>query len=314
MLRSRAMLNPLRRGALIVALGLLLRPDAAFAQAQPAAAPAPSRTRAHVDTLASPKLEGRLTGSPGADAAAAYIEAELKRIGARPLPGGFGFRVPFTFTAGVKDEGTSIALVPVDATDKGQVWLDSSEVGALSFSETGEVTAPVVFAGYGLRVPAENGGGFVYDSYAGLDVKDKIVLVLRYVPEKVEREQREQMVRYSALRFKALAARQAGAKAILVVTGPTSAGSGQVIPLSFDTASAGSGIVAATVGGSVADALFTASGKSIREAQEALDGGNPHVAGFPLGTRQIRVNAKLRRETGCCFLGSGFSGGVKSGS
>jgi len=297
MLRSRAMLNPLRRGALIVALGLLLRPDAAFAQAQPAAAPAPSRTRAHVDTLASPKLEGRLTGSPGADAAAAYIEAELKRIGARPLPGGFGFRVPFTFTAGVKDEGTSIALVPVDATDKGQVWLDSSEVGALSFSETGEVTAPVVFAGYGLRVPAENGGGFVYDSYAGLDVKDKIVLVLRYVPEKVEREQREQMVRYSALRFKALAARQAGAKAILVVTGPTSAGSGQVIPLSFDTASAGSGIVAATVGGSVADALFTASGKSIREAQEALDGGNPHVAGFPLGTRQIRVNAKLRRET-----------------
>ena len=119
------MLNPLRRGALIVALGLLLRPDAALAQAQPAAAAPASRTRAHVDTLASPKLEGRLTGSPGADAAAAYIEAELKRIGARPLPGGFGFRVPFTFTSGVKDEGTSVSLMPVDAADKHESWSDS---------------------------------------------------------------------------------------------------------------------------------------------------------------------------------------------
>ena len=109
------------------------------------------------------------------------------------------------------------------------------------------MTAPVVFAGYGLRVPAENGGGFVYDSYAGLDVKDKIVLVLRYVPEKVEREQREQMVRYSALRYKALAARQAGAKAMLIVSGPNSSGRGQVIPLTFDTAASGSGIVAVSV-------------------------------------------------------------------
>ena len=206
------MLNPLRRGALIVALGLLLRPDVALAQAQPAAAAPASRTRAHVDTLASPKLEGRLTGSPGADAAAAYIEAELKRIGARPLPGGFGFRVPFTFTAGVKDEGTSMSLAAGTATTRPD-WLDTSAVARAQLLGQRRGDGPVVFAGYGLRVPAENGGGFVYDSYAGLDVKDKIVLVLRYVPEKVEREQREQMVRYSALRYKALAARQAGAKA-----------------------------------------------------------------------------------------------------
>src|SRR4051812_49068761 len=69
--RMPAMLKTLRRGALIVALGLLLRPDAALAQAQPAVAAPPSGTRTHVDTLASPKLEGRLIGSPGADAAAA---------------------------------------------------------------------------------------------------------------------------------------------------------------------------------------------------------------------------------------------------
>ena len=73
------------------------------------------------------------------------------------------------------------------------------------------------------------------------------MLVLRYVPEKVEREQREQIVRYSALRYKALAARQAGAKALLIVSGPNSPGRGQVIPLTFDTAASGSGIVAVSV-------------------------------------------------------------------
>ncbi|MEO5822831.1 MAG: M20/M25/M40 family metallo-hydrolase [Vicinamibacteraceae bacterium] len=302
------MLNPLRRGALIVALGLLLRPDAALAQAQPApssgVAPA-TRTRAHVDALASPKLEGRLTGSPGADAAAAYIERELKRIGAQPLPGATGFRVPFTFTQGVKDEGASVALAGDGATP-GHVWRDKSAVAALTFSETGDVNAPIVFAGYGLRAPAENGGGFVYDSYAGLDVKDKIVLVLRYVPEKVEREQREQLVRFSALRYKALAARQAGAKAILIVTGPTSAGSGQVIPLTFDTAAAGSGIVAASVSGAVADALFATAGKSLREAQDALDTGNPHAAGFALGPRSVRVDAKLTRQVATTYNVAGY--------
>jgi Peptidase family M28/PDZ domain/PA domain len=291
------MLNRVLRGGLVVALGLALRPEfvLAQAQAQPSTAPV-SRTRAHVDTLASPKLDGRLTGTPGADAAAAYIEAELKRIGAKPLPGGAGFRVPFTFTTGVKDEGTRLSLQRGEG-DTALTPLDPAGVGPLSFSDTGAVTAPVVFAGYGLRVPAENGGGFVYDSYAGLDVKDKIVLVLRYVPEKVEREQREQMVRYSALRYKALAARQAGAKAILIVAGPNSPAAGQVIPITFDTTAASSGIVAASIDGKTADTLFEPSGKSLREAQDALDTGNPHVAGFALGTRMVGLSVKLTRQT-----------------
>src|SRR5215216_5187933 len=106
------MLHFLRRGSFRVGLGLWIAVSAAFAQAQPVAQPgaATSRTRAHVDALASPKLEGRLTGSPGANAAAGYIEAELKRIGAKPLPGATGFRVPFTFTAAITDEGTSVSV------------------------------------------------------------------------------------------------------------------------------------------------------------------------------------------------------------
>ena len=288
MLRTIGMPSRTRTRTWALALSVAL-PALAGAQAQPAVAPAPSRTQAHVDALASPTLEGRLTGSRGADAAAAYIEAELKRIGAKPLPGTTSYRVPFTFTAGVTDEGTALAIA------NGRTWADKAALLALSFSEPGTVTAPAVFAGYGLRVPGD-GGGFVYDSYAGLDVKDKVVVVLRYVPEQAAREQREQYLRYAALRYKAQAARQAGAKAILIVSGPASIRPGEVIPLAYDTAAAGSGIVAASVGGEIADALFTAAGKSLKEAQAALDSGNPHVAGFALGDTPVTVTARLTRK------------------
>ena len=46
-----------------------------------------ARTRAHVETLASDKLEGRMAGSAGEQLAADYIARELTRIGAKPLPG-----------------------------------------------------------------------------------------------------------------------------------------------------------------------------------------------------------------------------------
>ena len=75
-------------------------------QAQTATA-VQSRTKTHVETLASDKFEGRLTGTPGEKLAADYIISELKRMGAKPLPGMTDFRMPFTFTAGSKDGGSS---------------------------------------------------------------------------------------------------------------------------------------------------------------------------------------------------------------
>jgi len=57
---------------------------AASAAAQPAA---PISTRTHVERLASPAMEGRLSGSPGEQQAAQYLVEQLTRMGARPLPG-----------------------------------------------------------------------------------------------------------------------------------------------------------------------------------------------------------------------------------
>src|SRR6185369_16594566 len=146
---------------------------------------------------------------------------------------------------------------------------------ALSFSDDAEVSGSVVFAGYGIVVPESQ--NFGYDSYAGLDVKDKVVAVLRYFPEDADQKTRGILARYSDLRYKALAARQHGAKALIVVTGPRSPNAGLTVPMSFDTALAGSGIAAVSVSGAVAAALFS-NGKPLVDAQKDLDTGNPHVA------------------------------------
>ena len=246
-----------------------------------------SRTKTHVQTLASDKFEGRLTGTPGEKLAADYLIAELKRMGAKPLPGMTDFRLPFTFTAGSKDGGSTFAY-------SGTPIIGGENVTALSFSDTGEVSGSVVFAGYGLVVPDSQ--NFGYDSYQGLDVKDKIVVVLRYFPEDADQKTRGILARYSELRYKAQAARQRGAKGMIVVTGPRSPNAGKLVPMSFDTAISGSGIVAVSISGNGAAAIFAAAGKNLEEVQKELDSGNPHVAGFAVPKIQVTINAKVIRE------------------
>ena len=274
----------------LIALSLVVTSGAAHAQT---AVAVQSPTRAHVERLASDALEGRLAGSPGEKLAADYLVKELQRIGAKPLPGQTDFRMPFSFTAGSKDGGSTITVSRAGGTP--QTFSTPTQVQALSFSDNGEVSGPVVVAGYGLVVPESQ--NFGYDSFTGLDVKDKVVVVFRYFPEDADQQTRATLSRYSGLRYKAQAARQRGAKALLVITGPRSPNAGEVVPMSFDTALAGSGLVAASANGAVADAIFAAlPGKTFEAVQKEFDSGNPHVAGFAVPDLTITVKAAVERE------------------
>ncbi|MCC7124094.1 MAG: M28 family peptidase [Acidobacteria bacterium] len=273
---------------------LSLSASLSFAQTTTAVA---SKTRVHVETLAAPAMDGRMSGSEGERKAADYLVQELKRIGARPLPGQTGFLVPFNFTAGARDGGSTVTVTRSGAAP--QAFTARTDVQALSFSDNNEVSGDVVFAGYGLVVPESQ--NFGYDSYQGLDVKDKIVVVFRYFPEDADQQTRATLSRYSDLRYKAQAARQRGAKALLVITGPRSPNAGEVVPMTFDTALAGSGLVAASASGAVANAILAATpGKDLEAVQKEFDSGNPHVAGFavPNLTLAIKANVERQRQTG----------------
>jgi hypothetical protein len=270
--------------ALLLSVGL----DAQTAQA--------SKTRAHVQTLASDRLEGRLAGSTGERLAAEYIVAQLQKIGAKPVPGRRDFRSPFEFTAGTKDAGSMVEVrsESAPATAKSAAVGQPPSARALSFSDNGDLEGPVVFAGYGIVVPDSQ--DFGYDSYATLDVKDKIVVVLRYFPEDADQKTRSLLARYSDLRYKAMAARQRGAKAMLVVAGPRSPNAGELIPMTFDTALAGSGLIAVSINGDAANAIFRGAEKTLEEAQKSLDSGNPHVTGFAIPGVTVHVRAAVQRE------------------
>jgi Zn-dependent M28 family amino/carboxypeptidase len=287
------MLKTISRSLVIVGLAIVTVHGQAAVQ---------SRTRAHVQTLASDKFEGRMAGSAGERLAADYISAQLKRIGARPLPGATDFFQPFEFTAGTKDAGSglSIKMTKTAATADGKTISGTSfrttqHVQALSFSDNGEVSGSVVFAGYGIVVPESQ--NFGYDSYAGLDVKDKVVIVFRYFPEDADLKSKAILARYSDLRYKAMAARQRGAKALLVLTGPRSPNAGATVPMTFDTALAGSGIVAASISGDAGRAIFAAvPDRTIDDVQKGMDTGNPHASGFAIPDVTLTVTTAIERE------------------
>jgi Peptidase family M28/PDZ domain/PA domain len=262
-----------------------------------------SKLRTYVTTLASDTFGGRMTGTEGERLARQFIISELKRIGAKPLSGRSDFELPFEFTAGTRDGGSTVSFSienpPRDGVVSGVVpgTPQPGSARALSFSDNGDVVqAPIVFAGYGIVVPESQ--DFGYDSYAGLDVKDKVVLVLRYFPEDADQKTKAILSRYADLRYKAMAARQHGAKAMLIVTGPSSPNAGELAPMTLDTAIAGSGILALSITGNLAEGLFAGvPGNNLANAQKSLDSGNPHVAGFALTGAKVNVHAGVIRET-----------------
>jgi hypothetical protein len=258
------------------------------------AASAATDLRRTVEFLASEELAGRMTGSEGSRLAADYLAAELQRAGVQPGGDKGTFFQEFEFSAGVRVLPEENSLHFETKEGEASAFILEKDFLPLAFSGNGSVSGEVVFAGYGLRVPGKEGK--VYNSYAGLDVKDKIVLVFRYVPEDVSPERRAELNRYAGLRYKALIAREHGAKALLVVTGPNSPGAGELVSIASDAGMTDSAIPAASISLGTAEALFAAARKNLEVIQSQLDSENPHAeSGFVLPDVTVKLTTAVER-------------------
>ena len=262
--------------------------------------------RTEVSYIASDELEGRMTGSRGTQMASDYIASYFEEIGLKPIGDNKNYFQNFPFTSGVKIVSSQNHLqIRKEGGEKETTEFEvNKDFIPLAFTSNGEVEGNVVFAGYGLIVPGNN--GVSYDSYAGLNVKDKIVLVLNYLPEEVDMKRRQELNLYAGLRYKALLARERGAKALLVVTGPKSTNAGELIPLSFDKASADSGIPAASISMKATEALFAGSGKDLATIQSKLDKEERDIVGsFDLPNVHVKISAAVERlkKADCNVLG-----------
>ncbi|MCK4659022.1 MAG: M28 family peptidase [Phycisphaerae bacterium] len=255
----------------------------------------------HVKYLASDELEGRMTGKKGARLAGEYIAARFKEAGLEPLGNNGTYFQEFPFPAGValvrEKNAFEFHMAPQVS------GIDSLEVEKgfrpLPFTANAAVDGELVFAGYGLIVP-EDPGQAKYDSYAGLEVKGKIVLVLDDVPQKLGTEQRIRFSHYSSPRYKAMQAKQRGAKGFLLVVGPNTPGAGELLPLSRTASDAG--IVAASVSIEVANRLLFQSKHTIGDFQDMLDGGElPATAKVKTELASIlTLKTHLERKVGHC--------------
>jgi Tol biopolymer transport system component len=243
--------------------------------------------RGEVGFLASQRLEGRRTGTEGARLAAEFLVEQLKAAGVQPLNGD-RYLEEFEFSAGV-----NVITNENRFEVHGAAFVLGKDFHPLTFTGNGKVDGDVVFAGYGLSAPA-SGESAAYDSYAGLNVSNKVVLALRYVPEGVEAKRRQELNRYAGLRYKATIARNHGAKALLVVTGPNSPNAGELAAFGSDGSSAGSDIVALTISAKAAEALFAGTGKNLKELQTGLDSENPHTEGLlALTNARVKIEAAV---------------------
>jgi aminopeptidase YwaD len=268
---------------------LLALPTAA--RPVPAEGPPPAeRIRADIRHLASPELKGRRAGTPEADAAADWVAAQFAAIGLSPAGVSGTWFQPFDFIDGV-DLGPRNSLVTAHGTVT-TGWGVGEDFRPLAFSAAGTVSGEVVFAGYGITAR-----DLSWDDYGGLDVKDKVVLVLRYSPD--GDDEKSPFSPYAALRFKASLAREKGAKAILVATGPqTKDVADELVAMRTDAAFADAGIVAVSVRRPVAEALFAESGTTLEAAQKAIDGAKkPASFALPAAKASLVADVTPRRVT-----------------
>jgi hypothetical protein len=120
-------------------------------------------------------------------------------------------------------------------------------------------------------------------------------MVFRYLPENISPELRQHLNRYAPLRYKAVAARDRGARGLIVVSGPNAKVKEQLVPLLFDSSLAGTSIAVISVTDSVAEQLLQATGKTLKEHQDALDAGKP-VMGIALPQVSISAAIDIQQE------------------
>ncbi|RPJ86048.1 MAG: peptidase M28, partial [Acidobacteria bacterium] len=188
----------------------------------------------YVSALASEEMAGRLTGTKGEMLATTYVAEVFKGLGLAPAGERGSYFQEFEFTAGVSPGPKNRLSLSQDKEPKAaeELKLDT-DWRPLGLSKTGEFgPAAVVFAGYGISAPKSEANE-AYDSYSGLDVKDKWVLVFRFLPEDVGPDVRQHLSRFSNLRYKAMAAREKGALGLIVTSGPRSKVKEQLIRMTF---------------------------------------------------------------------------------
>ena len=129
----------------------------------------------YVEVLADDNMEGRETGSAGLQRAEAYVVDQLKQSGVQPA-GADGYYQPVKFQSRqIIEKDSSAALVQNGKVEPLTLGEDAYFYTRADLAP--ELEAPLVFVGYGLKIPEKN-----YDDFSGLDLNGKVAVILNGSP------------------------------------------------------------------------------------------------------------------------------------
>ncbi len=238
-----------------------------------------------INYLASDKLEGRFTGSPGAEKAAAFIAKEFKNYGLKPL---FkeGYFQNFPFVSSLELTGNNYLSFNI----KGKTFKPGlmEDFITAPFSGKANAEGDIVFAGYGISAPSLN-----YDDYEGIDVKGKTVLVMRYTPE--ANNPHSEFEKFAAYRYKAKVALEKGAAAVIFVNPyfPKDE-EDRLMKLTYDMAGGIDSLAAFQIKREIADKLFKADGLDFKTYQAEID-KDKKPASFTFKNSNIKLAAEVKQ-------------------
>ncbi|MGB9605479.1 MAG: M20/M25/M40 family metallo-hydrolase, partial [Bryobacteraceae bacterium] len=279
---ARVLTRKASRLALLLAATLLAAADIS-----------PDRYLEHVKFLASPELEGRGTGTTGLEKAAHYIAGQFQNFGLKPLAGSSYLQAfPVTINARL-GEGNTFTYSLNGETARLKL---NEEFVPLNFSAGGTATGRLVFAGYGITAPEYN-----YDDYAGLDVKGKLVVVLRHEPQESDENSPfagKLLTSHAQLWSKAINAKQRGAAGVILVHDRRNH-PGEAEELEKFGRTAGpseAGILFVQVRSQIVESWLEAAGKKLEEIQAGIDRDlKPRSFELP-ASLHVSVTTDLRRE------------------
>jgi Zn-dependent M28 family amino/carboxypeptidase len=223
----------------------------------------PDQIQRHVKHLASEALEGRRTGTTGATEAARYIASEFGRLGLKPLAQGTvrngsesQFLQQFPYVAGVKLGKQNALKLGNEKLEPTVDWVP------LGFSSSAKVSGKLVFVGYGITATQLN-----HDDYANGNAAGNIAVAVQGTPDGANPH--GQFTRYEGVRWKAVAARNAGTKGLIVIAREPNFQEDRLTRLAYDNTAGDAGLPVIVISRAAADRLLKASGASLSELEQS---------------------------------------------
>ncbi|MCU0646106.1 MAG: M28 family peptidase, partial [bacterium] len=239
----------------------------------------PEEMKSHVYYLASDLMKGRNTPSPELDTCAAFIAREFASYGLKPVGHNSTYFQAFNVQRARLSEPNTLVL---KTSQRDTTYQIKDDFVPLHLTANRKVSAPVIFAGYGITAPEYN-----YDDYSSIDAKGKIVLIFTDEPQEKDSTSVFDGVKntdHSKLLIKAENAMDHGAVGLLLVSTPTRRfrrppnpwpslmqnAPEDAIPLTLEE-KIDSRIVCVQIGRNLVDDLLSGTGKSLEELHQKIE-------------------------------------------